>query len=800
MGRLKQYQAGFTVGELDPLLRGRIDLQQYYSSVALADNVLFEPQGGFSRRPGLRFVTDLTADNPANGVLLIPFEFSTTQNFMIVASVFNASSTLRLRFYANQTLLTGLNQSFTITVTDYANIAVGAALVFKLADGTAHTLTALAGGSGSATDTTGVTRDFRPHTSNDVTAQRLAAAIDAIDGFTAPVPGANVVTVQRDTPATANLAVTTSDGTRLAKTDFTNNSYLDFPTGTLYETSAIDMDKTYFTQSADTLIVVNEDFAPFSVVRGANNSTWTIAALSLTPPKSLFTAVESNPNATLTPSAVSGTITLTASSSVFTTDHIDQYITDNTDFGRARIISRNSGTVVTAVTEVPFFSTSAIASGAWTLQTGHETAWSNNRGWPRTTTFHEGRLWFGGSASEPATLWGSKVAQYFNFKGAEGLDDDAIAATLITDSVNAITAMRSGRDLQIFTTGAEFFVPQANLDPITPGNITIKSATRRGSKLGIRPQAAEGGTLFIQRQGKAVREMLFSDVELSYVANNISLLSSHMLVDPQRMALRPATDTTEGDLLMVVNGTDTTGFRASSVGFAGSISAYMLNRPQQIVAPASWTTDGDFVDVAVDLDTIYTVVKRTVGSATKYYLETFDDDRTTDAAVQYYANPVAPDQAVPSNTTAGGLAHLEGKTVKVIRDDLVDSDGTVSSGNVTLGGVPQTYAEVGLNFDITVKTQPFEPRMASGSQQSQKRRILEVTPLLFKTQNITLNGKDINLAQGALSGSGAVTAFTGPRKTMGFRGYDRDAQITISQSQPLFMTVLSLDFKVSVGG
>jgi hypothetical protein len=272
-----------------------------------------------------------------------------------------------------------------------------------------------------------------------------------------------------------------------------------------------------------------------------------------------------------------------------------------------------------------------------------------------------------------------------------------------------------------------------------------------------------------------------------------------MLVDPQRMALRPATETTEGDLLLVVNGSDTAGYRSASVGFAGSITAYMLNRPQQIVAPASWTTDGDFVDVAVDLDTIYAVVKRTIGGATKFYLETFDDDRTTDAAVQYYANPLAPDQAVPSNTTAGGLAHLEGKTVKLIRDDLVDPDATVSSGAVTLGGVPSTYAEVGLGFDITVKTQPFEPRMASGSQQSQKRRILEVTPLLYQTQNITINGKEINLSQGALSGSGAVTAFTGPRKTSGFRGYDREAQITISQSQPLFLTVLSLDFKVSVG-
>ena len=689
MSRIQQYQANFTVGELDPLLRGRIDLQQYYSSVDTADNVVFEPQGGFSRRPGLRFLKDITADNPANGSALIPFEFSTTQNFMIVASAFNNQTTIRFRFYADLQLLANIN------------------------------------GSG--------------------------------------------------------------------------NDYLDYSVGTLYDVSTFDMDKLYYTQSADTLIITNENFAPFKLVRGANNTTWTASALSLTKPKLAFTLSTSNPSATLTPSAVEGTITLTAGSSVFTSSHVDQYINALDDFGRARIVKYTSGTVVTAVTEIPFFSTDAIASGSWELETGYEDAWSNTRGWPRTCSFHEGRLYFGGSADKPTTLFGSKVGDFFNFKMAEALDDDAIIATLSTDSVNAITGIRSGRDLQIFTTGAEFFVPQADLDPITPSNITVKSATRRGSKFGIRPQAAEGGTLFIQRQGKALREMLFSDVELSYVANNISLLSSHMIVDPKRMALRPSTDTTEGDLLLIVNGSSSTGYRAASTGFTGTIAAFMLNRPQQIVAPSTFTTDGDFVDVGVDLDDIYVIVKRTINSATKYYLEVFDDDRTTDSAIQYYANPVSPDQALPSNSTASNLSHLEAKTVKIIRDDIVDTDRTVSSGSVTMGGTPTSYAEVGINYTVTVKTQPFEPRLPSGTVQSQRRRILEVTPVLYRSQNITLNGRDISLQTLPLSGSGAVPTFTGVKKTQGFLGYDRDAQITISQSQPVFFTVLAMDYKVSIG-
>ncbi len=690
MSRIQQYQSSFTVGELDPLLRGRIDLQQYYSSVDVANNVLFEPQGGFSRRPGLKFLLDITNDNPSNGSAMIPFEFSTTQNFMIVASAVNNQTTIRFRFFAAGALLTNIN------------------------------------GSG--------------------------------------------------------------------------NDYLDYTVGTLYEVSTYDLNKLYFTQSADTLILTHENFAPFKLVRGANNTTWSASALSLTIPKVADSLTTTNPSGTITPDAVDGTVTITASASVFSSGNVDQFINVTNGFGRARIVKFNSATEVEVIVEIPFFEASAaIPNGDWELETGYVDAWSNTRGWPRTCTFHESRLYFGGSASDPNTLFGSKVNDFFNFKAAEALDDDAILVTLSTDSANAINGIRSGRDLQIFTSGAEFFVPQADLDPITPSNITIKSATRRGSKVGLRPQSAEGGTLFIQRQGKALREMLFSDVELSYVANNVSLLSSHMIVDPKRMALRAATDTTEGDLLLIVNGTNTTGYRASSTGFGGTITAFMLNRPQQIVAPSSFTTDGDFFDVGVDLDDIYVITKRTVSSATKYYVELFDEDRTTDAAIQYYNSPASPDQALPGSATAGSLSHLEGKTVKVIRDDIVDTDQTVSSGQVTLGGTPTSYAEVGLDYTVTVKTQPFEPRLSSGAVQSQRRRILEVSPVLFRSQNITINGREVPLQSLPLSGAGGVTTFSGVKKTQGFLGYDRDAQITISQSKPLFFTVLSLDYKVSVG-
>ena len=59
MSRITQYQSNFTAGELDPLLVGRVDIQQYASAVSKATNVVMLPQGGFERRPGSKFMYNL---------------------------------------------------------------------------------------------------------------------------------------------------------------------------------------------------------------------------------------------------------------------------------------------------------------------------------------------------------------------------------------------------------------------------------------------------------------------------------------------------------------------------------------------------------------------------------------------------------------------------------------------------------------------------------------------------------------------------------------------------------------------
>jgi len=653
MSRAVTIQTNFTTGEVDPLLKSRIDINQYYNALDQARNVLIQPQGGIERRPGLQFIFEVpSAANPQNGMKLVPFEFSTTQSYMLLF-VHN-----RMYIFKNKELVTNINSS--------------------------------------------------------------------------------------------------------------GNDYL---TTTIGSTVLATMDHT---QSADTLIVVQEDMAPKKIVRGGSHSTWTISDLSFEfIPKFNFTASETTINQTITPSAVDGNITITAGGNVFASGNVNQYIEANDGIGRARITRFVSATSVEAIVEIPFFNTSAIASGGTFIDGGYEDSWSSTKGFPRTCTFHEGRLYFGGVKSRPNTIFASRVARFFDFNPGEALDDDSIELTISTDSTNAITGMFSGRDLQIFTKGGEFFLPQSTLDPITPTNVVVNGATRRGSKEGIKPVGAESGTLFIQRAGKSLREFLFSDVELSYISNNISLLSSHLLKSPSDMALRKATSTTDGDLLLIVNETD------------GSLATYSILRGQNVIAPSLSTTDGEFINVGVDVDQIYFTMKRSISSSDKYYVECFNDDNTTDSA------KLLSGSSKPSSTTVSGLAHLEGKTVKVIVDDQMQLDKTVSSGQITLDAVPTTYVEIGLNYTPTVKTLPVELKLSSGNITAQKKRIVEATANLYLSQNLTLNGNDLLFVAGDF--------FTGKKRKKPMLGYDRDGQMTFSQSAPLFFTLLGVEYKVSVG-
>ena len=734
MSRIIQIQNDFTSGELDPKLRARTDIAQYKSGLTTARNVSIQPQGGAKRRDGTKFIAALDS-GAGTAVRMVSFEFSVSDSYMLV---FTPG---RMYVFKNGAQVTNIN------------------------------------GSGN---------DF-------LSVASLTSAI---------LPQMNWV------------------------------------------------------QSADTVIVVHEDLPPTKIVRGATDSTWTASVIEFDHvPQYAFALDFHSPQFTITPSATSGNITITASSvttdtgtaqaggadtitlkaaSSFTLDdepngmfieinagtgsgqkrHVEDYVAstkvltvfpdwdtapDNTSqykvrafnsaavgeyasavngFGRARYIEFVSDTEMKALVDIPFFDTSDIVAGDWNSEHGYEDVWSATRGYPRSVTFHEGRLFFGGTKSRPSTLFGSRVSDFFNFNPGEALADDGVSATLDTGTFNAVVDIFSGRHLQVFTTGAEFYVPQTLDEPITPTNLIVKQQTAFGMKPGIRLQNVDGSTLFIQRQGKAIQEFVFSDTVQAYTSAKISLLSSHLLKTPEEMAVRVATSTDEGDRLMLVNADD------------GSIACYTLLRSQNVIAPTEWTTAGEFLNIGVDVDDIYVVVKRTVNGGSVYYVELFDADTLLDSAKTGGA---------ASSVT---MDHLQAASVKIIRDGIIEPDQTVPASpyTITFASPATSSYQVGLNFTPEVKTLPVEPNLASGSLKGFKKRIFEVNAEIFETQAMTIDGKEIpfrNFGEDVFGRS--VVEFTGIKTLHGILGYTYDGQITIGQDVPLKMTLLGIDYKVSVG-
>lgn len=74
----------FAAGELSPLLDGRTDLAKYYIGVKTLLNMICFPTGGATRRGGTKYIGEVkNGYNAASEVRLIPFEFSTTQAYML---------------------------------------------------------------------------------------------------------------------------------------------------------------------------------------------------------------------------------------------------------------------------------------------------------------------------------------------------------------------------------------------------------------------------------------------------------------------------------------------------------------------------------------------------------------------------------------------------------------------------------------------------------------------------------------------------------------------------------------------
>jgi hypothetical protein len=415
---------------------------------------------------------------------------------------------------------------------------------------------------------------------------------------------------------------------------------------------------------------------------------------------------------------------------------------------------------------------------------------ANNR--PSVVTFFEQRLVFANTNNNPQTIWFSKNGDYTNFTVGTA-DDDALIYTIASNQVNAIRYLSATRVLTIGTSGGEYVLTATNDGPITPTTTLIRKYSNYGSAQ-VEPVQVADVTLFAQRGARKLREFRYAgEVNTAgYQAPDMTILAEHI---------------TEGGLVQFAYQQEPDSV-IWCIRTDGTLLGLTYRREEEVVAWHKHVIGGVFgsgqavVESIATLptdsgeDELYMIVKRTVNSVTKRYVEvlkTFDFGSDTTAAFFVDSGLVYSGGAV---TSLSGLYHLEGQTVNILANGATHPDKTVSNGSVSLD-FSTTTAAIGYGYTSSMQTLRIESGSVDGTSQGKPKRIHAITLRIYESVGIEVGNDSaeidrIPFRDSSMNMDEAIPLFTGDKNIEFKGGFDDDDRIYVQQSQALPLTVLGL--------
>lgn len=344
--------------------------------------------------------------------------------------------------------------------------------------------------------------------------------------------------------------------------------------------------------------------------------------------------------------------------------------------GICRVVGFTSSTVVDMEVLKDFGGT--VASLFW-----NEGAWSDQRGWPTSVGFHEGRLCWAGKNG----IWASVSDGYTSFDEDTIGDSGPIARTVGSGPVDIINWILSLQRMVLGAQGAEISCRSNNLDePLTPTNFNLKASSTQGSAA-VEALKIDHRGIFVQRGGTRVFEITldYQNYAFDYSSTQLTALIPE-IGQPSivRLGLQRQIDS-------IVH----------AVRSDGIVAQMLYDKVEQVNCWYLTQSDGAgglIEDICVlpkaspgVEDQVYIVTKRTVNGATVRYLEkqALESEciggslcKLADAHLSYSGVPI---------TVVTGLDHLEGQKVVVWADGVdvgTNSDGTlaytVAGGQITL--------------------------------------------------------------------------------------------------------------------
>lgn len=551
-----------------------------------------------------------------------------------------------------------------------------------------------------------------------------------------------------------------------------------------------------FSQSADVMYITHKDYAVRKLSR-TSATTFTLTEVDFSDGPYLDTNVTST---TLTLGSTSGSVSVTASS---TTGINNDTGFQTTDVGRVirwkdpagewtwlEITARSSTTQVTATIKGQNPS-AGTATEDWRLG-----LYSDTTGHPKVVTFHENRLGFGGSASEPERIDMSNSGDFENFAPSEVdgtvTDSNAFRETLAADTVSIVNWMLSTDNGLMAGTQDTEFVIRGSVDNevLTPSNKKGTPSGDTGSAF-IKPIRVDGAVLYVQSSRKKLHELAYSFQDDGFKSPNLTVRNPGITgsgitemafqQEPHNILWAVRDDGRMLGLTYERNDGVVGWHRHTLAGTFDSGAAVV-----ESIATIPSTTTGS--------EELWLIVKRTIDGATVRYVEYLS---------QFYDENIEAEDAImmdssltysgAATTSISGLDHLEGESVLIYADGKKKPQATVSSGAITL---PEeaTKVVVGLPMTWRMKGLRIEAGAQDGTAQGKIKRIHRVKFRFYKSFDVQYgdepNPVDMEFGESVLS-SDAPALFSGDVRVDWPGEYDRDGFVEIYGSGPFPVTVLS---------
>lgn len=735
MPRLETTQSGFTSGEWSPLMLGNTDLPGYQQCASKLENWLVLMQRGARSRWGTRFISEIADSTKA--ARLMGFRYSSTQSYIIELG------NLTARFYdaVSKSRIESPPGTPVQATTPWTSAQLPDLNWRQFGD------TAIV-------------------THPDVVPYRIVR-ISSTQWKIQAAPFVVFPSAESGTQPGADLTLGALSGATTATA-----SVASFLAGDVGRQIIADIGEATITGFTSTTVV---------------NVTANPAFLSLTYASGNWTITES-PKTTCTLSGnnrKNGAVTATLAANGWRGADIGKYI--NINDGMIEIIGFTSALIVTCIvrevmadsTAVPF--TTPAQSGAWSLE---PKTWSATRGFPRAVALAEQRSIFGGSLSEPVTIWASPTGLIYDLSRGETRQAAGFTLRLLGFDMSTIMHLVSTPTTLIaLTAAAEMSAGTGQESPLSSTTIRPRTGSVNGASA-CRPAMVNNDLWFVQAGGLRIRALAFTTLESAFWSPDISWQSEHLFQSGIK-ELAFSKDPHPIAYAVMQNGTIAACTVSRQSGNSAGAASSAGSLQHDILAWAPQTTDGLFESISTARsggeDQLWMVVNRTIGGVTKRYVELADYSLQTDCAITGTAG-------TPTSTWSG-VGHLEGKTVQILGDAAECANQVVVSATVMtafasgLVGAPRPVlgVEIGLPFVATLTIPDIEAAGNSfgGANVRTHRAFIDVVDTIgLELQTDPLKWIDF----GATAFNSPPTPYTGKKDTsnMGWDG----GPITVRRVHP----------------